>query len=446
MRMHLTVAALVTVTMGLATAAIPVASASANSSPTLRELASREGILIGSGAINPNYLDEPQFGEVLADQFNSLSPENELKWNFVQPQEGSFEFAGLDRLVDFAEDNNMVVKGHGFISSCCNPDYVTAITDPDELRTVMSTHFNTIMDRYADRMDRWDVVTEPFSTFGGTGLAQNDFYKVLGADYIAEAFRIAHAADPEAKLFINESLVEFYPAKRQELYDLVAGLVADGVPIDGVGLEMHETQAGPEPGVITQMADSYHALGLDVAITELDVHTYDVDQQTQIYGDIVAEALAAGIRDISFWGFTDKHAYTWLPGAKPLMFNEDYKPKPAYFAVRDALQSFVQNTSAPGAGTLSNTSRWTHGLHGGNYSVTMNLWHGTRGSFYRLYENGKLISARVPDTVSGTSQSVKTPFTDKPNGTYVYRAELINSKGTTATNTTTVTVCRPGRA
>ena len=446
MRMHRIVAALATVTMGLATAAIPVADASANSSSTLRELAAREGLLIGSGAINPNYLDEPQFSEILADQFNSLSPENELKWNFVQPQEGSFEFAGLDRLVDFAEDNNMVVKGHGFISSCCNPDYVTAITDPDELRTVMSTHFNTIMDRYADRMDRWDVVTEPFSTFGGTGLAQNDFYKVLGADYIAEAFRIAHAADPEAKLFINESLVEFYPAKRQELYDLVAGLVADGVPIDGVGLEMHETQAGPEPGVITQMADSYHALGLDVAITELDVHTYDVDQQTQIYGDIVAEALAAGIRDISFWGFTDKHAYTWLPGAKPLMFDEDYNAKPAYFAVRDALKSFVKNKSAPGAGTLSNTSRQTHGRHDGDYSVTMNLRHGTKGSFYRLYENGKLIAARVPDTGRGTSQSVRTTFTDKPNGKYVYRAELINSKGTTPTNTTTVTVCKPGKA
>ncbi len=448
MRMHRIVAALVTVTMGLAAAAIPVASASANSSPTLRELAAGEGILIGSGAINPNYLDEPRFGEVLADQFNSLSPENELKWNFVQPQEGTFDFAGLDRLVDFAEDNHMAVKGHGLISGCCNPDYVTSITDPDELRSVMSTHFNTIMDRYAGTMDRWDVVTEPFSIFGGTGLVQNDFYKVLGADYIAEAFRIAHTADPKAKLFINESLVEFYPEKRQELYDLVAGLVADGVPIDGVGLEMHETQAGPDPGVITEIANSYHALGLDVAITELDVHTYDVDQQTQIYGDIVAEALAAGIRDISFWGFTDKHAYTWLPGAKPLMFDEDYKPKPAYFAVRDALQSFVENTSAPGVANL-NISEGKDCVRDGNYSLTMNLRHGAPGSFYRLYENGKLISARVPDTGRSTSQSAETAFTDKPNGTYVYSAELINSKGTTAANSTAVTVadaCSPGHA
>lgn len=447
MKIHRTVAALATATIALMTVAAQPSSASADAGATLREIAAGKGILIGSGAINPNYLDEPEFRKVLAGQFNSLSPENELKWSFVQPQEGVFEFSGLDRLVEFAEDNEMVVKGHGLISGCCTPDYVTEITDPDEFRAAMRTHFSTIMHRYAEKMDRWDVVTEPFSTFGGTGLAQNPFYDVLGPSYIAEAFRIAHAADPDAKLFINESLVEFYPEKRQELYDLVADMVADGVPVHGVGLEMHETQAGPEPGVITEMVNSYRALGLEVAITELDVHTYDMDQQTQIYGDVVAEALAAGIRDISFWGFTDKYAYTWLPGAKPLMFDENYNPKPAYFATRNALQRFVAHTSAPGVGTLSNTSGWTHGLHDGNYSVVMNLWTGTPGSFYRLYENDKLISARVPGTVNGAAQSVKTAFTNKPNGTYVYRAELINSKGTTATSSTTVTVtdAAPGK-
>ena len=441
-----TIAALAAATIGLAVVVGQAPAASAESGATLREEAARAGILIGSGATNPMYLDEPKFGEVLSAQFNSLSPENELKWNFVEPQEGVFQFAGLDRLVDFAGKNHMAIKGHGFISGCCNPDYVTATIKPDELRALMSTHFNTIMDRYAGKMDRWDVVTEPFSIEGGTGLAPNHFSEVLGADYIAEAFRIAHAADPEAKLFINESLVEFYPAKRQELYDLVSRLVADGVPINGVGLEMHETLEGPPPGVITGIVNSYRALGLEVAVTELDVHTYDAVQQAQIYRDVVAEALAAGVRDISFWGFTDKHAYTWLPGAKPLMFDENYNAKPAYFATRDALQSFVRNTSAPGTGTLSNTSGWTYGLHDGNYAVMMNLWSGTPGSFYRLYENGTLVATRALATAS-TPQSVETTFANKANGTYVYRAELINSKGATATTTTTVTVtdAAPGK-
>jgi len=422
------------------------ATAASNDDTTLREEAAKAGILIGSGAVNPTYLDDPQFAQVLGEQFNSLSPENELKWSFVEPEKGVFDFDGLDKLVDYAHKHHMVIKGHGLISGCCNPDYVTQITDPDQMRAALTDHFNAVMGRYADTMDRWDVVTEMIDT-QGTELQHNDFYRVLGPGYIAEAFRIAHAANPHAKLFINENLVEFLPAKRQALYDLVAGLVADGVPIDGVGLQMHETLAGPQPGVITDIVNSYKKLGLQVAITELDVHTYDDAQQAQIYGDVIAESLAAGITDISTWGFTDKYLYTWLPGAKPLMFDENYQPKSAYFASRQALSAFVAAPTAPGKATLSSTSGHTSGLHDGNYTVNMNLWHGTPGSFYRLYENGVLVAAHVPTTLSPTSQTAETVFTDKPNGTYVYRAELINSHGVVSTNTTTVKVtdAAPGK-
>ena len=310
---------------------------------SLRAQAARSGILIGSGAINPDYLNEPQFARVLAQQFNSLSPENELKWAFSEPQRGVFDFAKLDRLVDFAKRNDMAVKGHGLISGGVNPPWLEQIQDPDDLRAAITNHFRTIMSRYAGKMDRWDVATEVFSTFGGTGLEQNYFYRVLGPDYLAEVFRIAHAVAPTAKLFLNESLVEYYPAKRQELYDLVADLVRRGVPINGVGLETHVTFSPPEPGVITGIVNSYKALGLQVAITEMDVHltplpdNAEFQQQGEIYRTIVKEALAAGVRDISFWGFTDKHAYTWVPGAKPLMFDEQYLPKPAFFATWCAL-------------------------------------------------------------------------------------------------------------
>ena len=306
---------LAAVTLGLTLATATQASAS-DDDPTLRELAEKADLLIGSGSIKAaewtkdgrpsNYLADPQFAEVLSGQFNSLSPENEMKWTFVQPEEGVFDFDGLDRLVDFAEERDMAVKGHGLISSCCNPDYVVAITDPAQMRAALTTHFNTVMGRYDGKMDRWDVVTEAIET-QGTALQQNDFYRVLGPGYIAEAFRIARAADPDARLFINENLVEFLPAKRQALYDIVAGLVADGVPIDGVALQMHETFVGPEPGVITELVDSYHDLGLEVEVAELDVHTYDPVSQATIYGDVVAESLAAGVTEIITWGFTDKH-------------------------------------------------------------------------------------------------------------------------------------------
>lgn len=233
----------------------------------------------------------------------------------------------------------MVVKGHGLISSCCNPAYLRNITKPADFRAAMATHFEAIMHRYNGKLDRWDVVTEAFKTLGG-GLQVNDFHKVLGPGYIADAFRIARSADPDAKLFINENQVEAIPRKRKELYELVSGLVADGVPIDGVALQMHITEVAPVPGVITDMVDSYHALGLDVSIAEMDVHTLNTTLQTDIYNAVVGEALDAGITDITFWGFTDKHAYTWIKGAKPVMFDEYYNPKGAFYATHAALTSF----------------------------------------------------------------------------------------------------------
>ncbi|KAL4981413.1 glycoside hydrolase superfamily [Aspergillus falconensis] len=281
---------------------------------TLRQEAAKKDILIGSGAINPSYLDDPQFATVLAQQFNSLSPENELKWNFIHPTEDYYDWSKIDRLVAFAEDHDMVVKGHGLISSCCNPDYLLNLTDPTELRSAMTAHFEAIMHRYNGKVDRWDVVTEVLETL----------------------------ADQDAKLFINENQVEAYPGKRQELYNLVSGLVADGVPIDGVALQMHVTEGVPVPqGVIMEMVNSFNALGLETTIAELDVHTLNATLQTEIYGDLVSESLHAGITDVSFWGFTDKHAYTWIEGAKPLMFDECYHPKGAYYATHAALRSFV---------------------------------------------------------------------------------------------------------
>lgn len=197
------------------------------------------------------------------------------------------------------------------------------------------------MQRYKGKMGRWDVVTEPLETMGSSLDVNNTFYQVLGPDYIADAFRIARAADPDTKLFLNENLVEPLPDKRQALYNLISGLVTSDVPIDGVALEMHITEVAPTPGVITEIVNSYKALGLEVTISEMDVSTLNSTFQADTYGAVIAEALSAGITDISFWGFTDKHAYTWLPGAKPLMFNETYYPKPAFYAAHTALTDFV---------------------------------------------------------------------------------------------------------
>lgn len=263
-----------------------------------------------------------------------------MKWAFLNPSPGNYTWENLDRLVEFADKHDTVVKGHGLISSCCNPDYLLDITDPQAFREAMKTHFEAVMHRYKGKMDRWDVVTEVIET-QGTELADTDFLRVLGPDFIADAFHMARAADADAKLFFNENLVETLPDKRQALYELVSKLIADGVPIDGIAVLMHITELAPTPGVITDMVDSYSALGLEVSIAELDVHSLNATLQTEIYGAVVIEALDAGITDVSFWGFTDKHLYTWLPGAKPLMFDEQYNAKGAFYATHDALVCFV---------------------------------------------------------------------------------------------------------
>jgi endo-1,4-beta-xylanase len=170
---------------------------------------------------------------------------------------------------------------------------------------------------------------------------------------------LAHDADSTAKLFINESLVEYYPLKAEELYDVVADLVARGVPIHGVALESHATIVGPPPGAITAIVNSYHALGLEVSLSEVDVHVTDDfvgagnsdAVQAMIYGNVISEALAAGIDDISFWGFSDVYIFTWLPGARPHIYDENYNPKPAYFSTWTAMadHSFVSGQDSLGS-------------------------------------------------------------------------------------------------
>ncbi|KAF6813051.1 tomatinase [Colletotrichum plurivorum] len=337
---NINIAAAAALFFGAATSA-----ANCSTTPSLRTLAAKKNMLFGSGAISPTYLEDPRFAATLAEQFNSLCPENEMKWVFLNPSPGNYNWHLIDTLVDFADEHDMVVKGHGLISRCCNPDYIMNITDPDAFRSAMKAHFEAVMHRYRGKVDRWDVVSEALETMGGGLQTDNIFSKVLGDNYIAQAFRIARAADPNAKLFLNENLVESLPSKRQELYDLVSGLVADGVPIDGIALQMHITEIAPTPGVLTDMVKAYNTLGLEVSIAELDVHTLTPPREAEIYGAVIQEALSANITDISFWGFTDKHSYTWLSGAKPLMFDEEYNAKPSLCATQKALNDFVVASS-----------------------------------------------------------------------------------------------------
>ncbi|KEY74784.1 hypothetical protein S7711_06682 [Stachybotrys chartarum IBT 7711] len=289
-----------TLVIALLAATEAVGSSLVTGTTPLGEEAEKRDILLGSGPINPAYLDDPQFATLFAEQFNSLSPKNELQWS------------------------NMVVKGQDFTRTCCEPYYILTITDPTALRAVMMAHFEVVMRRCAGIMNSWDVVSEAIETQGG-GLAETLYSNVLGPAISHMPSVSPRQAGPDAKLSINENLVESLPGKRQELRH------------KSPYLWRMVSQSTESP----YKCMSLRALGLGVSIAGMDVHTLNDTLQTEIYGAVVDEALHAGIIDIRFWGFMDKHEYTWLSGAKPLMFDEDCNTKGSFYATHAALANFV---------------------------------------------------------------------------------------------------------
>jgi endo-1,4-beta-xylanase len=318
---------------------------------TTRQLADAAGVTFGT-AVPARLLDEADYTKTLLATFNSVTPENDLKWSFVHPAPDEWEFGPVDRLMAFANEHGLAVKGHNLVWDQevvdSTPDWALAIDDPAELRAVVREHFTTLMERYDGEIDRWDVVNEPLQTTG-PALYDNHFRRVLGDGYIAELFRLADDIDPDARLFLNEATVEYFPAKAGALVELVRSLVADDVPIDGVGLQGHLVSGSVTSGVLREMIAEFEGLGLEVAITELDVPITDQSEdplaaQADAYETALAECFAQACREVTLWGFTDR--YTWIddflgPGRAPLPFDRQYQPKPALAAIREQLGRLV---------------------------------------------------------------------------------------------------------
>jgi endo-1,4-beta-xylanase len=282
------------------------------------------------------------YRQLVAAQFSSITPENEMKWYAVEPERGTFSFDAADAIVDRAHDAGQKVRGHTLVWHAQLPGWVKDLGS-DELRDAMREHITRVMDHYRDVVGVWDVVNEPITDRGR--LRNSVFMRRLGPGFIADAFRTARAADADAKLYLNEIGAEGINAKSDELYDVVRGLKAEGVPIDGVGFQTHANLDGLPAGFVENMR-RFEALGLDVAITEADVglrlqpSAADLQAQAGIYAQIVRSCLAAGCRSLTFWGFTDGRS--WISetqagmGAATLL-DEQLRPKPAFFAVQRAL-------------------------------------------------------------------------------------------------------------
>ena len=275
------------------------------------------------------------YRRILAGTFTSVTPENEQKWEVVQPARGRFAFDAADAVVDTARTAGKRVRGHPLVWDQQLPEWVTD-APAGELEAILRDHVRRVARHFRGRVAQWDVVNEPLENSGA--LTPNVFQRAMGEGYIDVAFEEARRADPEAKLFLNEIAAE-RGRKADALVRLVAALKGRGVPIDGVGLQNHTTSDDfPTRRDLSRLMARIARLGLDVEITEMDVEGPDERGRTAAYAAAgEACARAANCTGLTVWGVSD--TTSWLGAAKqPTLFDAGGRAKPALGALRDALR------------------------------------------------------------------------------------------------------------
>ena len=329
----------------------------ASAQQTLREAADSAHLLV-STAVRPSMFSEAAYSTTLAREFNMVEPEDAMKWWTVRREAGRFDFREGDEVVRFAQAHGMKVRGHCLVWDHDNPGWLTqGRFTPAEMSRLLQEHITTMMKHYAGQVFAWDVVNEAMDENGrfksspwynqpGIGLADK------GSAYIEQAFRWAREADPQALLFYNEAEGEGLNRKSDGIYAMVRDFKRRGVPIDGVGLQMHVSDSDLDTAPIAANIARLSALGVQVHITELDVSLPvdasgvaghdDLVRQAEVYGGVVRGCLQnPGCTAIQTWGFTDK--YSWIGShshgtrGAALLFDSTYKPKAAYDAVLEEI-------------------------------------------------------------------------------------------------------------
>jgi endo-1,4-beta-xylanase len=346
---------------------------SVQAQPGLKEVF-KDDFLVGA-ALNESQFSgrNPGADELIRRQFNSISPENDLKWVRVHPRPDHYDFSAADRYVEFGRKNGMFTVGHTLIWHSQTPRWVFEDdrgqpAGRDMLLARMSNHIATVVGRYKGKIGGWDVVNEALNEDGT--LRESPWKKIIGEDYLLKAFQFAHAADPQAELYYNDFSLEDAP-KRAGAVALVKKLRAQGAPITAVGLQGHYQMDWPTPAQVEETIAAFSALGVKVAITELDMNLLpsptssraaeismqfalraELNPYTNGLPETVQQQLAQRYADlfgvfikhrnvvnrVTFWGVTDGDS--WLNNwpvrgrtAYPLLFDRDGRPKPAYNAV-----------------------------------------------------------------------------------------------------------------
>ncbi|MDT0648630.1 endo-1,4-beta-xylanase [Autumnicola edwardsiae] len=314
-------------------------------------------------AVAPNSF-EGKSKELILQHYNSLTPENVMKMGEIHPEQDRYSWEAADKIANFARENDMKMRGHALVWHQQTGDWIFKAQDggqvsKEELLQRMKNHIDTVVSRYKGTIYAWDVVNEAIADNPEEFLRTSEWYEILGEDFIIKAFEYAHEADPEAKLFYNDYNA-IIPEKRDRIYKLLKTLVDRDVPIDGVGIQGHWSIYSPSEEELRKAMDMYSSLGLEVQITELDVSLYPWEKERREMREDESDEFTPELQEkqiekykmffkvfrdykevmtgLTFWNIAD--AYSWLdyypvPGRKnyPLLFDEDYEPKEAYYEV-----------------------------------------------------------------------------------------------------------------
>ncbi|MEM8861315.1 MAG: endo-1,4-beta-xylanase, partial [Chloroflexota bacterium] len=319
----------------------------------LKTLADKYDLELGVTVNQSVFENDPVYRQMLVEQFNIVSNENILKFGPIHPEQDRYDFENADELVQFVQDNSMTMRGHALVWHTQQPAWLEfGGWNREEMIEILEDHIATVVGRYAGKIKYWDVVNEAIDE--DTNQMRETFWlETIGPDYLDIAFHAARAADPDAILIYNDYGNSHINPKSDAIYEMIVGMLNRGVPIDGVGFQLHISTHLPfDIDSIRANMDLFAALGLKVQFTEIDVRIWQntsalpnrLVDQAQRYHDLLELCIEhPACETYQMWGFTD--GVTWVydffggeyPFEAPLPWDVDYRPKPAYYALVDAM-------------------------------------------------------------------------------------------------------------
>ncbi|WP_188195650.1 endo-1,4-beta-xylanase [Nonomuraea sp. SYSU D8015] len=387
-------------TTGLVAIGLSVAlTGPTDAASTLGASAAERGGRYFGAAVAAGRLGDSTYVNILNREFNSVTAENEMKWDATEPSRNSFTYTSADRIVNHAIGRGMKIRGHTLLWHSQMPGWAQSLSG-STLRSAMINHVTQVATHYRGKIHSWDVVNEAFAD-GGSGGRRDSILQRTGNDWIEAAFRAARAADPGAKLCYNDYNTDGINAKSTGIYNMVRDFKARGVPIDCVGFQSH---------LGTSLSSDYQAnlqrfadLGVDVQITELDVASGP--NQANIYASVTRACLAVSrCTGITVWGIRDSDS--WRVGENPLLFDSSGNKKAAYTATLDALNGGSTN---PGP---IDTNAWY---------VLVNRNSGKALDVYNLATND---GARITQWTRNNGNQQQWQFVSSESGWYRLKSRL----------------------